>query len=285
MNWDTPSSTGALNTFGVSLLVDISQGHPSAYLAITTRGVEVKKYIAGILSALALTFGLVAVSSPAQAAPVSTEVVQTARFAMTEQGNMVPLNADAEEVVQSGYNPIRSATAYRFNFSSAYGNPERNICIKDYTTTSTGGWNFRWTATDYANASNKFHVVWDNMNGNNGYGESNCISYDGRQTISAYSYGSTTDGYCNTMDIGYSAAHYIVSATVWMNTHSNYTACRYTSNLRQNAAGSAVGNVFSLLYHTNGNVSIMNTSQSMRLATPNPEYSDREALGRAYATS
>jgi hypothetical protein len=259
--------------------------HHPASSAGKQKGAIMRKFytalaLAGALIIAGLGLAQSATAALATSAAINAQAVRTAKFGLTPAGVMVPLNADA---VQTGYNPIRSATAYRFYFGS--NNPERALCIKDHTPESDASWIARWTATDWSNASPKFFMVWDDMNANGGYGESNCISYDGTQTVQLYSYGSTTDGYCGTVDISYNVNNWIVGATAWLNRLADNGSCRATQTLRQNVVGALVGNILGLLWHNNGNDSIMSTAYAMRSTNANPQYSDIEALGRVFANS
>lgn len=186
-----------------------------------------------------------------------------------EAGQLVNVAAETEAAVT----PIDN---HRFYFGPSY-NPERLLCIKDYTPESAVSWDINRVAVEWSKA-NEFHVWWDDMLG----GGNNCATYDALQTMNIYSYSEDGSGSCGTVAIGKNASGFITSATGWLNRTADNTLCRQTFTLRQNIISAIVGRLLGLKFHTAFADSVMNNYLTYKLQIPYPRPADFAGISARY---
>jgi hypothetical protein len=269
------------------MVVPPGAGEVTRILQVPEKGNAVKKKIVGlIVAALLVLLGIAFLQSPANAATQAAPVGSHATWKIAADGSLIPTNATAKMVDQTAtaYPPTTPGARYRFLFST--NNLERMICIKDYTVTGDSTWVPKWSAQLWDAASNKFGMVWDDMNGNGSAGESNCISYDDSQTIKMYSYNGTEADGCGEVSIWYNADQWLSSAVVQLNTGGRYRSCLYTQVLRQNIVVGATGKTLGLLYFDAAGVSsVMNQDLLVAQSTSAPTQNDKNALAVKYQYS
>lgn len=238
-----------------------------------------RKHIITAVTAVALLLGLGAVmASTSEVSPTAGQEQHTYTMKLKPDGTWdnfkdgVKLAAASTE--EAGYNPINS---WHFGYDIQY-----RICVADYTAETSTTWDpaliaRKWSELNGPTGNSHITMFYDDMNGDVG----SCGGWPLRQRLNVYSYGDSTDGYCAWASVT-ELNGVITRATTWLNRQGDNTNCRQTYTLRQNTASASIGNSAGLAYHTNGNVSVMSKTLSMRLTVPYPAWSDGEAINRRY---
>lgn len=205
-------------------------------------------------------------ATPAEDAVTNVRQTLNADGTWTTKVNGKLVSAETEDATT----PI---AGNRFSWAN---NPEKLLCIKDYTREITT-WDPNRVAVEWSK-SPEFHMWWDDMNG----GGNNCISYDQYQTISMYSNTNGGTTACGEVDIDLAAGGYIVRATVWLARDANNASCRQTFTLRQNIVSALVGRVLGLNFHTSISDSVMNAYLTYKLKIPYARPADFNGLSVRY---
>jgi hypothetical protein len=235
----------------------------------------IKKFLTTFITGLALIAGLgLAAASSAGVASAAADGNHTVRATLNSDGTWTT-EYDGKLVSAQTEDATTPIANNRFYFGPGH-NPERLLCIKDYTPESAVSWDANRVAQEWSKA-NEFHMWWDDMNG----GGTNCITYDNEQTINLYSYSESSTA-CGSYDLTLNQSGFVVGATAWLNRTADNTNCRQTFSLRQNILSAIVGRLLGLSYHTTISDSVMNSYLTYRLIKPYPRPADFNGIAARY---